>query len=92
MVLGAAGTGKSEVLRTLRKLYENRGYKTRVCAYTHSATRLVGGETVARLLQFNTKLKDTVFFVDEVGLLPLSTLGQISRWTALGAKFYFFWG
>ena len=90
MVLGAAGVGKSEVLRTLRKLFDKRGFKTRVCAYTHSATRLVGGETVARLLHFNTELKDTVFFVDEVGLLPLSTLGQMSRWVELGARFFMF--
>jgi hypothetical protein len=90
MVLGAAGVGKSEVLRTLRKLFDKRGFKTRVCAYTHSATRLVGGETVARLLHFNTELKNTCFFVDEVGLLPLSTLGQMSRWVELGAKFFMF--
>ena len=30
------------------------------------------------------------FLVDEVGLLPLSTLGAMSKWQCLGAKFMFF--
>ena len=45
LILGAAGTGKSEILRTLRAYL--RDSKVRVCAYTHAASRLVGGETVA---------------------------------------------
>ena len=137
LILGAAGTGKSEILRTIRKVLNpndvkpgpmpskkadlqsmaqtlgvnvdgqkvpelkesirtyleslNEGHsKVRVCAYTHAATRLVGGETVARLLHLNTQLADTTFLVDEIGLLPLSTLGAISRWMALGAKFICF--
>ena len=64
--------------------------KVRVCAYTHCACRLVGGETVAHLLHLNTPLLDTWFLVDEVGLLSLSTLGAMSRWMQLGAKFIFF--
>ena len=59
--------------------------KVRVCAYTHCACRLVGGETVAHLLHLNTSLSDTWFLVDEVGLLPVSTLGAMSRWMELGA-------
>ena len=62
----------------------------RVCAYTHCACRLVGGETVAHLLHLNKSLKDTWFLVDEVGLLPVSTLGAMSRWLWLGAKFIVF--
>ena len=50
----------------------------------------MGGETVAHLLHLNTSLSDTWFLVDEVGLLPVSTLGAMSRWMELGARFIFF--
>ena len=51
---------------------------------------MVGGETVTLLLHLNGSLADCWFLVDEVGLLPLSTLGAMSRWLFLGARFIFF--
>ena len=45
---------------------------------------------MAHLLHLNVSLSDTWFLVDEVGLLPVSTLGAMSRWMQLGAKFIFF--
>jgi hypothetical protein len=90
LVVGAAGTGKSEVLRTIHAFSQESNEHSRVCAYTHAATRLVGGETIAHLLYLNTQLADTTFLIDEVGLLPVSTLGAISRWQVLGAKFICF--
>ncbi len=67
----------------------------KVCAYTHAATRLVGGETISHLLHLDTQLADTqladtTFLVDEVGLPPLSTLGAMSQWKVLGAKYICF--
>ena len=85
LCLGPAGTGKS-----IKAILEGFEQKVRVCAYTHCACRLVGGETVAHLLHLNTSLSDTWFLVDEVGLLPVSTLGAMSRWMELGARFIFF--
>ena len=103
LILGAAGTGKSEVLRTIRKVLggdeeeetpkkkkKQKKQAVRVCAYTHAATRMVGGETIAHLLHLNTQLTDATFLVDEVGLLPLSTVGAMSKWMALGCKFVCF--
>ena len=90
MISGAAGVGKSEVLRAIRDALVAEGHKVRVCAYTHAATRLVGGETIARLLHLNAQLQDTWFLIDEIGLLPLSTLGAMSRWCELGAHFVCF--
>ena len=90
LLLGPAGTGKSTILNALKVILGANGHKVRVCAYTHAACRLVGGETVAHLLHLNAALDDTWFLVDEVGLLPVSTLGAMSQWTALGAKFVFF--
>ena len=51
---------------------------------------MIGGETVAHLLHKNASLADTWFLVDEVGLLPVSTLGAMSKWTRIGGKFILF--
>ena len=90
LVLGPAGTGKSTILNALKVILTNNGHKVKVCAYTHAACRLVGGETVAWLLYLNAALDNTWFLVDEVGLLPVSTLGAMSQWIALGARFVYF--
>ena len=90
LCLGAAGCGKSVLLKQIKTVLEGLGNKVRVCAYTHAACRMVGGETVAHLLHLNSSLSDTWFLVDEVGLLPISALGAMSRWTRIGAKFIFF--
>lgn len=87
LVVGAAGTGKSEVLRTIRDILRSEDRKVTTCAYTHAACRLVGGETVAHLTHLGESLRDGYFLIDEIGLLPLSTLGVISKWTAIGARF-----
>ena len=90
LVLGPAGTGKSTILNALKVVLNAKNCKVKVCSYTHAACRLVGGETVAHLLHLNAALDDTWFLIDEVGLLPVSTLGAMSQWIALGAKFVFF--
>ena len=59
LVLGPAGTGKSTILNALKVVLTNTGHKVKVCAYTHAACRLVGGETVAHLLHLNAALDDT---------------------------------
>ena len=90
LCLAPAGCGKSVLLEQIKAILQGLKCNVRVCAYTHCACRLVGGETVAHLLHLNKSLKDTWFLVDEVGLLPVSTLGAVSRWMCLGAKFILF--
>jgi len=90
LCVGPAGCGKSVLLRQIKAVLEGLQHKVRVCAYTHAACRLVGGETVAHLLHLNASLAEIWFLVDEVGLLPLSTLGAMSKWVFLGARFIFF--
>ena len=90
LCLGPAGCGKSVLLKQTKAVLEGLDHKVRVCAYTHAACRMVGGETVAHLLHLSASLRDTWFLVDEVGLLPGSTLGAMSRWARIGAKFILF--
>ena len=90
LVIGAAGSGKSEVLRSTKALHEEVGVKVSVCAYTHAACRLVKGQTIAHLLHLNKQIAKHLFLVDEVGLLPLSTLGAMSKWKAIGGRFMCF--
>ena len=65
LCLGAAGCGKSVLLQQIKALLKGLDHKVRVCAYTHAACRMIGGETVAHLLHLNASLADT--WVDEVG-------------------------
>ena len=50
LCLGAAGCGKSVLLKQIKAVLEGLDHKVRICAYTHAACRMVGGETVAHLL------------------------------------------
>lgn len=89
-IIGAAGVGKSQIIKALRTSLEQEGQKVIVCAYTHAACRLVGGKTIAHLLHLSATMEDAWIIVDEVGLIPTSTLGDMSRWMAVGAKFVVF--
>ena len=85
LVTGAAGTGKSYLLRELKKLVPDALAR----AYTHAAARLIGGSTVAHVL-LSLSTWDKWIFVDEVSLLPLDALGNLARLTLCGAKFMLF--
>ena len=49
LCVGPAGCGKSVLLQQIKALLKGLGHKVRVCAYTHAACRMIGGETVAHL-------------------------------------------
>jgi hypothetical protein len=89
-IIGPPGVGKSQIIKALKAFLESLGQKVIVCAYTHAACRLVGGQTIAHLLHLNAQLEDAWIIVDEVGLIPISTLGDMSRWMAVGARFLVF--
>ena len=89
-IIGAAGVGKSQIIKALKIFLEQEGQKVIVCSYTHASCRLVGGQTIAHLLYLSATMENTWIIVDEVGLIPISTLGDMSRWMALGAKFVVF--
>ena len=90
LVTGPPGVGKSYLTKKLQALLKTRGEKFKTCAYTHAVARLVGGKTVAHLLQFDKMLHGQWVLIDEISLMPIDTLGQIARWQMVGAKFVLF--
>ena len=76
-IVGAPGTGKSYLLRSIRDALIERGDKCVVCAPTNAAARLIGGITVHA---FATKMASTshgfqgVICVDEVSMLSLALI------------------
>lgn len=79
IIRGAAGSGKTTLMRKAISLIEDTGKKVTVVAPTAAASRGVlksegykDAETVAKLLtdtQLQKQLKDAVLWVDEAGLL-----------------------
>ncbi len=79
IVRGAAGTGKTTLMREAIRLMENKGKRVTVVAPTAEASRGVlkeegfeGADTVARLLvdsKMQEELEGQVLWVDEAGLL-----------------------
>ena len=81
---------ESEIIKELQAYLTTLGQRHVTCAYTHAAARLVGGNTVARLLHFDKRLHDAWILIDEASLIPIDTLGQIARWKMIGAKIVMF--
>ena len=81
-VNGFAGSGKSHILRELRKLYEAKGLRVRVCALTHAAARQIGGETAHHVFgidQFGRPCERAIkglmnntdiLLIDELSMIP----------------------
>ncbi|MFT3793642.1 MobF family relaxase [Flavobacterium sp.] len=80
IIRGAAGTGKTTILREAMEKFEAKGKEVTVVAPTAQASRgvlredegIAGADTVARLLmdkEMQARLKGQVLWVDEAGLL-----------------------
>jgi len=87
LITGPAGTGETWLNRLINARLQGKVVNT---AMTHAASRLMpGGKTVAQLLNVNRygRVRDTTFCVDEIGMVPLSTLVRLGSWQLLGSKF-----
>ncbi|ORE00859.1 hypothetical protein BCV72DRAFT_218371, partial [Rhizopus microsporus var. microsporus] len=93
-VFGAAGTGKSFLLKVLSAFFEQQGVKSVVLAPTGVASYTAGGQTIHRFfgLTLNediynpTRLEDffksherTVLMIDEVSMVSAALLERLSR-------------
>jgi hypothetical protein len=93
LILGAGGTGKSEIIKLFKKEFEAKGYwdppskkfpkgRSRVilCGFTHvAAANLDDGITVFRTLHRDVRRKRTVFVFDEASMISLSMWGLIAQ-------------
>ena len=80
------GAGKSRLIPAIldRWRAERPNDSIVVMAPMRVAARLVYGETVQRK---RDQLKDTLFIVDEIGMIALSTIGRLAEWQLTGAYF-----
>jgi hypothetical protein len=94
IILGAGGTGKSEIIKRITKKFEAKGFKdppskkypegrSRVilCGFTHVAAANLGedGITVLRTLHQNARRKRSVFIFDEASMISVSLWGLIAQ-------------
>jgi 5-methylcytosine-specific restriction endonuclease McrA len=89
---GPAGTGKTLAIQRINEIWrrERPGDTIVNTAPTHVAARLMpNGQTLARVLADRKygKVRNTVFIVDEIGMVPLSTMKRLGEWQLVGAKF-----
>jgi hypothetical protein len=92
LITGPPGTGKSKLVPKIIELWKKRYPEDEivVMAPTHAAARLLsGGVTIQRALHKHKygRVAKTLFIVDEVGMVTLSTIGRIAEWQLVGAKF-----
>ena len=87
LITGAAGTGKTYLLRLILALLKGKVVNT---AMTHAASRLMpNGQTLQHVLHTHRygRVADTTFCIDEIGMVPLSTLVRVASWQLMGAEF-----
>jgi hypothetical protein len=92
LITGPPGTGKSKLVSKIIELWRKRypDDKVVVMAPTHAAARLLsGGVTIQRACHTHKygRVAKTLFIVDEVGMVALSTMGRIAEWQLVGASF-----
>ena len=88
-ICGAAGVGKTYLIKHIKQqiLEEDPHAHIISMALTHVAARLAQGCTIAHALRKFARVQDAWIVVDEASQVPLSMLGEISRWGLVGCKF-----
>ena len=88
-ISGAAGVGKTTLIKQVKAqiLEEDPSAHIISMAVTHVAARLAQGCTISHALYKFAKVRNAWIFIDECSQVPLTTLGEISRWGLVGCKF-----
>ena len=88
-ISGAAGVGKTTLIKQIKEqiLEETPDAHIITMSVTHVAARLAQGCTISHALRKFAKVQNAWIFIDECSQVPLSMLGEISRWHLVGCKF-----
>ena len=89
VLTGAAGVGKTMLLKEIKQaiLEQDPDAHIVTMALRHVAARLAQGCTISHALRKFSKLQNAWIIGDECSEVPLSMLGEISRWGLVGCKF-----
>ena len=88
--VGRGGSGKSEVLKRLRKILEERGWTVHVCAFTHVAAANCDGVTILRQLHQRVQSKRCAVLVDEASMVSLKIWAALAKMHSTGNRFFVF--
>jgi hypothetical protein len=88
--VGQGGSGKSQVLKRLRKILEERGFTVHVCAFTHVAAAVCDGVTLLRQLHQRIQSKRCAVLIDEMSMVSLKLWAAIAQMAMTGNHFYVF--
>ena len=88
MLTGPPGVGKTHTMRRVTQRLRASGKAVHIMAYTHSASRLVGGDTALHFLHAHRRLpSDTWIVVDEASQVHTRLWGSLAEYHLLGCKF-----
>ena len=90
LVTGCGGSGKSKILEYVEKGFKEEGFATEKCAFTHTASANVDGETILRELHKNAQTKRRVFLVDEGSMVSIRLWAALQTLQFTGAVFVVF--
>jgi len=90
IVTGAGGSGKSEILKYVEKLFKEEGFIIEKCAFTHTASANIDGETILRELHKNAQSKRRVFLIDEGSMVSIRLWAALQTLQFTGAIFVVF--
>jgi hypothetical protein len=86
-VAGRGGSGKSHMLKILKRLFREAGFTVDVIAFTHVQAANVDGSTIRHFLHANARSKRHVIIIDESSMVSLRLWAALALMQFTGAIF-----
>ena len=86
-VAGRGGSGKSHMLKILKRLFQEAGFKVDVLAFTHVQSANVDGSTIRQFLHAQAKSMRHVIIIDESSMVSLRLWAALALMQFTGAIF-----
>ena len=84
-VAGRGGSGKSHMLKILKRLFQEACFKVDVLAFTHVQSANVDGSTIRQFLHANARSKRHVIIIDESSMVSLRLWAALALMQFTGA-------